>query len=154
LKSYEFLKNEEFTRIVHQTLERVLSLLLKNGVPFSILTNIARVNFEPKPPLLVTQKFEPFTLFVLENYTFSSAKLTDDCLTFEAGFGENNFASLVSVPLGAILRIVIEDLPIFLNMSIDTIKPAQQKTSKKEDNLKNSLEALLNNPENKNLFKK
>ncbi|MDR1460200.1 MAG: hypothetical protein LBI78_00945 [Campylobacteraceae bacterium] len=153
MKSYEFLKSEEFVRTIHQTLKEVLSLLLKNDMPFTILTNISRINFEPSLPSSVTQNLQQFTLFAIENYTFSSAKLINNHLVFEAGFGEDDFASLVTVPLGAIVKIIVENVPIFLNISLDITEHTAEEVSK-EDKLKKSFEALLNNPENKNLFKK
>jgi hypothetical protein len=154
LKPHEFLNDKEFAHTIYQALAQVLSLLLKNDTPFIILTNISHVSFEPDLPSHITKNFQPLTFFALENYTLSTARLTGECLTFEAGFGEDNFASLVSVPIGAIARVSIEDLPIFINMAVDKIAPAPKKAHTREDNLKKSLEALLNNPENKELFKK
>jgi hypothetical protein len=50
----------------------------------------------------------------------------------------------------------MENTPLFLNMSIEkaTTLPPVQKTESKNENAKRSLEALLNNPENKKLIKK
>jgi hypothetical protein len=152
MKPHNFLENVEFAGIIRQTLTQILLLLLKNDTPFAILTDISRVSFDPKLPSSITQKFQPITLFILENYTFSSAKLADNCLVFEAGFGENNFASLVSVPLGAILQIAVGNTPIFLNVSVDKTKSKPKLTS--EDRSRESLEALLNNPKNQKLTKK
>ncbi|MDR2342691.1 MAG: hypothetical protein LBD84_06600 [Campylobacteraceae bacterium] len=146
----DFLKNEDFIQIIQQSLIQTLSLLFKNNIPFKVVTDISRVDFNPKLPSSFMQNLQSLTVFVLENYTFTSAKIVDNCLTFEAGFGSENYASLVSVPIGAILQISIEDTPIFLNLSIDTAKPKQTK----EDKSKESLEALLSNPENQKLIKK
>jgi hypothetical protein len=154
VNSREFLENEEFVQIMKLSITQILSMLLKNGVHFTILTNIARVNFEPKLPSCITQKFQPMVLFELANYTFQSAKITDDFLTFEAGFGEENFASLVAVPFVAILQIAIENTPIFLNASFETKKPVKKEILSKKDGLKSSLEALLSNPDNKKFIKK
>ncbi|MDR0580115.1 MAG: hypothetical protein LBG21_05890 [Campylobacteraceae bacterium] len=146
----DFLESREFIQIIHQSLTQTLSLLFKNNIPFKIVTDISRVDFNPKLPASFMQNLQSLTVFVLENYTFTSAKIVDNCLNFEAGFGSENYASLVSVPIGAILQISIEDTPIFLNLSIDTAKPKRTK----EDKSKESLEALLGNPENKKLIKK
>ncbi|MDR3178237.1 MAG: hypothetical protein LBT96_04555 [Campylobacteraceae bacterium] len=150
MKPRDFLENKEFIQVIQQSLAQTIALLFKNSAQFKIVTDISRVSFNPELPSDLTKNFQALTVFALENYTFTSAKLMDDCLTFEAGFGSDDYASFVSVPLSAILQISIENTPIFLNLSIDTVKPQQTK----EDKSKESLEALLKNPENKKLIKK
>ena len=73
------------------------------------------------------------------------AKLTPEELSFEAGFGKENFASVVSFPLGAIMQILVENSPILVNFSI-------YKSQKNQ--LERSMSALMSNPNNKDLFKK
>ena len=60
-------------------------------------------------------------------------------------FGEYNFGSTVRVPLLAIKQLFLEDDPIILNLSNPSDKKKPSATS---------MEALLNNPENKKLLKK
>jgi hypothetical protein len=150
MKPREFLENKEFIQTVHQSLMQTLLLLFKNDTPFKIVANISRVSFDPKLPASFMQDFKNLTVFLLENYTFSSAKLTNDCLIFDAGFDDGKYVSSVTVPIGAIVQIAIENTPVIVNLSIDTDKP----TSNREERSKESLEALLSNPENQKLVKK
>ncbi len=73
----------------------------------------------------------------------------EDELIFEAGFGQENIGSFVSVPLSAILQIVIEETPILINLSIP-----KEPEEKDNGGVEKSMEALLSNPENQKLFKK
>ena len=66
-------------------------------------------------------------MFELGNYTLESAFLEDDFLIFEAGFGNENFASTLSVPLSDIIQINLKNQPIFINLSI------QEKKDNEED---------------------
>ncbi|MCD8478145.1 MAG: hypothetical protein LRY68_09910 [Sulfurospirillum sp.] len=72
-------------------------------------------------------------------------------MSFEAGFGNENFGSLVSVSLDAILQIVVEEVPVFINLS--TPSKVVNKVPK-EKGIKRSMEALMSNPENQKLIKK
>lgn len=150
---HELLEKKEFVEAVHHSLEKIVKLLLIEDIPFSILTNVKFISFEPTLPKEISDNFKPITMFELYGYTLSSASLKNGILSFEAGFGEDDFASFVSIPLGAVLQIAVDNTPIFLNMTIVDIKK-NEKQEKKEDNSKRSMEALLNNPENKDLFKK
>jgi hypothetical protein len=144
-----FLENEAFVRLMRLHVKETLALLFQEGVHFSLLANIAQVKFDPKLPDSITSKFKPITMFVLAGYTFESAQIIDDELVFEAGFGPENVGSFVTVPLGAILQIVIEDTPILINLSIP-----REPEPKSSGGVEKSMEALLSNPENQKLFKK
>ncbi|MDR0761838.1 MAG: hypothetical protein LBF13_02175 [Campylobacteraceae bacterium] len=156
MELHDFLEEKEFVEIAHNALLKILSLLFRKEIPFSVLANIKRVSFNPPLPETITKRFQPATLFALEGYTLSSAKIEDGIFTFEAGFGESNIGSIVSMPIGAILHLSVDNTPLFLNMSVDTVpsKEPTKKAESKNDKSKRSLEAFLNNPENKNLFKK
>ncbi|MDR2100328.1 MAG: hypothetical protein LBP40_05855 [Campylobacteraceae bacterium] len=149
---HDFLEEKEFVKSVHEALFNILSLLLKKDMPFSIVTNVARVKFAPPLPENITKRFQSASVFELDGYTLSSARMENGALCFEAGFGENNFASLVSVPVGAILQIFINNNPLFINMSIEKPQTAQKNEDKKSS-YERSLKALLNNPKNKKLLK-
>jgi hypothetical protein len=84
----------------------------------------------------------------LSGYTFESAKIDKGYFVFEAGFGSENFGATVSVPLLAIKQLFVEEHPIVINLAEPLL------AQKKEDKVQNSMEALLNNPENKKLLKK
>lgn len=150
---HELLEKEEFVQAVHFSLEKIIKLLLIENIPFSILTNIKFVSFEPELPKDISENFKPITMFELYGYTLSSASLKNNILSFEAGFGADDFASLVSVPIGGILQIAVDNTPIFINMTIVDVDETEE-VEKTEDGAKRSMQALLNNPKNKDLFKK
>ncbi|MDR0467911.1 MAG: hypothetical protein LBG67_03580 [Campylobacteraceae bacterium] len=163
---YELLEKREFVEAVHYSLEKIIKLLLAEDVPFSILASVEHIGFEPKLPKEISDSFRAIVMFELYGYTLSSASLkatrdietgevSKSTLSFEAGFGEDDFASWVSIPLGAILQIKVEEATIFINTAIvDIDKSKEEIVEKKEDNSKRSMEALLNNPENRGLFEK
>jgi len=111
------LGSEEFHGLMKKHAKEVLEMLLKRGVNFSILTNIADVTFDPALPSHISQNFKPITMFFLAGYTFESAQIYNGRISFEAGFGSDNFGSLVSLPMEAILQIIIEEIPVFINLS-------------------------------------
>ena len=61
----------------------------------------------------------------------------EECLYFEAGFGKDNFGSLVQIPFSSIFQIIKNDNIVFINISA-------------------TLENIDKNPKNKsmNVFKK
>ena len=145
------LSDEEFHGLMKKHTKDVLELLLRKGVSFSILTNISDVTFEPALPAQISQNFKPITMFFLAGYTFESTQIYNGRISFEAGFGHDNFGSLVSLPIEAILQIIVEEIPVFINLSTP---PKVVKPEKKDTGLKRSMEALMSNPENQKLMKK
>jgi hypothetical protein len=127
----------------------VVETLLSKGINFSILTNVSEISFEPPLPSEISSSFKPITMFVLAGYTFESCIIDDDEMSFEAGFGTTNFASLVKIPILSILQIIVEDTPILINLSVET-----RRKKKKDSGIKRSMEALLSNPENEKLLKR
>lgn len=152
---HELLERKEFSEAVQYSLEKIIKLLLMEDVAFYILTNVEHVSFEPNLPKEISNNFKPITMFELYGYTLSSASLKNGILSFEAGFGEDNFAAFVKVPLFALLQIAVENTPIFINMSIPKLEDLEEEmVEKKEDNQNRSMKAFLNNPENKDIIKK
>ncbi len=82
---------EEFNGLMKKHAKEVLELLLKRGANFSILTNIADVTFDPPLPVEISQNFKPITMFFLAGYTFESTQIYNGKISFEAGFGSDNF---------------------------------------------------------------
>ena len=79
-----------------------LIFCFEKGVNFSVMANLPLVSFEPSLPDEISSGFSmPVIMFSLGGYTLESTMLTQDELSFEAGFGSENFASVVSFPLGA-----------------------------------------------------
>ncbi len=141
------LGDSEFSQLMKMHIAEILELLMQRGQFFSILTNISNITFDPPLPAEITANFKPITLFVVAEYTFESSSIDDDFLYFEAGFGQQNVGSVVTVPLNSIVQILIEETPIFINLAMELVP------EKKEENIKKSTNIFLSNPENKGLIK-
>ena len=144
---YDILQDEEFAAILKNHATSLIKYLLEKDQPFGVLADTKRVIFNPELPQEIKSNFSEFTLFLIMNYTFETAQIKEGHLTFEAGFGPNNFGSIVKVPIDSILQIIVDETPIFINLSVTV-------TKHKTENVKSSMEALLSNPENQKLLKK
>ncbi|MBE3022480.1 MULTISPECIES: hypothetical protein [Campylobacter] len=138
------LDNEEFSLLMKMHVYECIDFLLQNNVNFSIMANLPLVNFNPPLPPEVSINFNmPVIMFSLGGYTFESAVLSQEELSFEAGFGTQNFASLVTLPLGAIVQILVENSPVLINFSIHKAR---------QDQTKKSMSIFMSNPNNRDLF--
>jgi hypothetical protein len=142
------LGDEEFSNLMKLHIKDIIELLLNRGEFFSILTNIQNVTFEPSLPEHISKNFKPITLFVVAEYTFESSSLDEDFLYFEAGFGEENIGSFITIPLGSIVQIIIGETPIFINLALEQNKQEKDSAVKKSTNI------FLSNPENRKILKK
>ncbi|MBZ7935189.1 MULTISPECIES: hypothetical protein [Campylobacter] len=140
------LKNENFINLMQDNCFRVIQNLIQNNIEFSIVANTQFIDFNPVLPPELDVKKNPYALFVLGGYTFSSIELEKEYLQFHAGFGPNDFDSYVKVDLGAITQIQVENSVIFVNFSLYKRKNKQ--------NLQNSKNIFLQNPNNLDLLKK
>ncbi|PSM52500.1 hypothetical protein CBLAS_0604 [Campylobacter blaseri] len=121
----DILKDEEFVDIMKAHAFDCLDFLLEKDINFSIMANLEFVSFNPPLPKEIRDKFKmPAIVFELGGYTLESSSLDEENekFEFEAGFGENDFASVVTIPLNAIIQIFIENNPIFVNFSISEPK--------------------------------
>ncbi|MDO5045089.1 hypothetical protein [Campylobacter sp.] len=144
----KILDDEKFALLMKMHIYECIDYLFQNNQPFSVMVNLDLVKFTPELPSNISASFKhPVIVFTLDGYTFESAKLTQDELSFEAGFGPDNFASLVSFPLGAIIQILVENSAILVNFSIHKEKDLKNKTEK-------SMSVFLSNPKNREFFKK
>ncbi len=139
-------QTQEYRSLMQDHIEKTIAYLFEKNQEFAIACEIKYVKFEPELPADIKNTFNDTVLFILSGYTFETAKLEEGVFYFEAGFGEDNFGSTVAVPLLAVKQLFVGDNPIVLNLA--------QPEEKKETSSKNSMEALLNNPENKKLLKK
>jgi len=144
------LTDPDFSHEMKRHVKSVLEILLQRGTNFSILTNVAEISFEPSLPEEIVATFKPITMFVLAGYTFESCIIDDWGVSFEAGFGHDNFGSLVSVPMLSVLQIIVDETPVLINLSVDV----EEKPKEKSKGARRSMEALLSNPENEKLLKK
>ena len=145
----DVLNDPVFSKEMKRHVRDVLEILLKKGTNFSILTNLSEIDFEPALPEEIRATFKPITMFVLAGYTFESCLVDEWGISFEAGFGHENYGSLVSVPLLSVLQIIVDETPILINLSVDV----DERPKEKSNGLKRSMEALLSNPENEKLLK-
>lgn len=140
----ELLDNDKFRLLMKMHVYECVDLLLQNDIDFSIVANLAITEFEPALPDEIMANFtHPAIVFALGGYTFESAVLTQDMLSFEAGFGTDDFASLVKVPLEAIVQIMVDDSAVMINFA--TPRPKKQE---------NSMSIFKSNPKNDKIFRK
>ncbi|OQX49557.1 MAG: hypothetical protein B5M46_05070 [Epsilonproteobacteria bacterium 4484_20] len=141
-------QTSQYRALMDDHISRTIIYLFEQDQEFAIACETKYINFDPELPSEIRESFKETVLFVLSGYTFESAKIDRGDFVFEAGFGSENFGATVNVPLLAIKQLFVEDHPIVINLA----EPAL--LQKKEDKVQSSMEALLNNPENKKLLKK
>jgi hypothetical protein len=142
-------EKSSYRKVVEEYLKGTISFLLEEGVEFSVASEVEYLKFDPELPSHITERFAPVSLFILSGYTFQSVRVDGERLLFEAGFGEENIGSVVSMPLLSIKQIFVEDIPIAINIA----EPVPEK-SPPADGTEKSMEALLSNPENQKLLKR
>ena len=147
---FDIVKNDKFCDIMSSHIQQLLVYLFEQEQNFGILCKIEQLAFDPELPKHISDEFRPMTLFFLAGYTFESARIDNDCLVFEAGFGNENVGSFVTVPLLSIMQIIIDETPIFVNLaSPSTVR----QTNNEDKGIQNSMAALLSNPENEKFLK-
>lgn len=146
------IQDRDFAQLMKKNILELIVLFFQKEQNFGILCKIEDVSFEPELPESINAEFRPITLFFLAGYTFETARIEDDLLIFEAGFGSDNIGTIVSVPLLSILQIIVDKIPVLINIS-----SYKGETKKKEDidesGVKNSMASFLSNPENSKFLK-
>jgi len=152
---YDVLKDRSYASLMQKHIVEILSHLFDQSQNFGILCKIETLSFNPPLPDDITSEFRPMTLFFLAGYTFESAQVGQDTISFEAGFGSDNLGSVVTVPLLGIMQIIIDETPIFVNLAapVETKETAAKNNPAENSGQKSSMEALLANPENKKFLK-
>lgn len=150
---FDIIKNPSFARLMETHIRDMIIYLFENEQNFGILCKIDQLNFDPPLPKHISDDFRAMTLFFLAGYTFESARLENDRLLFEAGFGQENIGSFVSVPLLSIVQIIIDDTPAFVNLALPQERPLAAGAEKNEG-VANSMNSFLSNPENQKFLKK
>ena len=149
---YEMIKNENYMNLMSKHIQELLLFLFEQEQNFGILCKIEHLSFEPDLPEDIRSDFRPMTLFFLAGYTFESARLDNDTLIFEAGFGVENIGSFVQVPLLSIMQIIVDETPIFVNLASPN-EVASNHPPQRENGVENSMSSFLSNPENKKFIK-
>lgn len=143
----DIIENERYKNLVSSQIKEVLLYLLEVDQEFAVTANIKGVTFEPQLPEPITSQLAPFSLFVLSNYSFDSIAITKDSLQFEAGFGKENFGSVVTVPFYAIFQIIVDESILFVNPAA-TIESFFASADQRQ----RSMNAFKHNISNKKLF--
>ncbi len=142
-------KNIKYKELIQNYISDTIALLFDENRHFSIVCEVEHIDFDPYLPHEVYAQFGKNVLFSLAGYTYESAKIEDNYLIFEAGFGKDNFGAVVAMPLLAIKQIIVDDMPIAINGA----SPLSIIEEENDEGIQNSLSILLNNPENKKLLK-
>lgn len=141
-----------FAKVMQKNIESLIILLFEKDQNFGILCNIEHTTFEPQLPKSISSEFRSMTLFFLAGYTFETAGIVDDMIVFEAGFGTQNFGSVVSVPLLSIMQVIVDETPVLINMA--NYKKDTEVVKKIDDGgVENSMASFLSNPENAKFLK-
>ena len=118
---------EAFRNIKKHHAKEILTFLISENEEFDILCNTEEITFSPELPSHISSAFKEIILFSLANYTLSTAHIENENLVFEAGFGEENFGSVVTVPLDSIIQILKDEMPLFINITATIPKPKKPK---------------------------
>ncbi|WP_456323328.1 hypothetical protein [Hydrogenimonas sp.] len=147
----DLIKEEEFGQMMEEHIKDMLLYLLEKDQPFGLLCNLEHVSFDPPLPEEIASALPEVTLFMVAGFTFESFQVEERTLFFEAGFGPENFGSIVTMPILAVLQLLVEETPLLINMA----QPIPKKvTAQKDDSgIQSSLESFLSNPENRKFFK-
>ena len=145
------LQTPEYRTLIQSHIFETIKYLFDKNQEFALACEVKYITFTPELPADIKDSFEDTVLFILSGFTFESAHLNEEYFSFEAGFGSENFGSTVSLPLLAVKQLFVGDNPIVINLA----NPVGESEKKKEGSAskKSSMEALLNNPENKKLLK-
>ncbi len=147
------IEDKEFALLMQKNIQELIIHFFAKEQNFGILCKIEEATFEPNLPDSIESEFRSLTLFFLAGYTFETARIEDGFLVFEAGFGSENFGSVVTVPLLSIMQIIIDETPVFINLS----NYREERVIKKEvdeGGVENSMASFLSNPENSKFIKK
>ena len=147
------IEDRDFAKIMQKNIENLIIMLFEKEQNFGILCKIEHVSFDPPLPKNISSEFRSMTLFFLAGYTFETANIVDDMIVFEAGFGAENFGSIVSVPLLGIMQIIVDETPLLINLA--SYKKEHKMAHKTDEGgIENSMASFLSNPENSKFLKK
>ncbi|MDD3054578.1 MAG: hypothetical protein PHE16_01740 [Aliarcobacter sp.] len=138
----DIIENNEYKSLVEKQIKENVLFLLEKKQEFSITANIQSISFTPELPKVIKDQMHKFSLFTLSNYTYTTVQIDDNYISFEAGFGNENFGSVVKIPLYAIFQIIIDESILYIN-SVATVEKFNS------DLKKNSFNIFKNNPNNK-----
>jgi hypothetical protein len=138
----DIIENDNYRILVEKQIKENILFLLEKNQEFSITANIEPITFNPELPKVIKEQMHKFSLFILSNYTYTTVQVDDEFLSFEAGFGNENFGSVVKIPLHSIFQIIVDESILYIN-SVATVDKFNK------DLKKNSFNVFKNNPNNK-----
>ena len=138
----DIIENNEYKSLVEKQIKENVLFLLEKNKEFSITANIEPISFTPELPKVIKDQMHKFSLFILSNYTYTTVQVDDNYISFEAGFGNENFGSVVKIPLYAIFQIIIDESILYIN-SVATVEKFNS------DLKKNSFNIFKSNRNNK-----
>lgn len=147
------IEDKNFARLMQNNIQELIIHFFQAEQNFGILCKIEDATFEPSLPEDINSEFRPLTLFFLAGYTFETARIEGDSLVFEAGFGPDNFGSVVTIPLLSILQMIVDETPVLINLAVYKKEMPEQEI-KDGSGIKNSMDSFLSNPENSKFIKK
>ena len=146
------INDKDFAYLMQKNIQDLVIHLFEKEQNFGILCKIEDVSFDPQLPDSINSEFRALTLFFLAGYTFETARIEEGFLIFEAGFGADNYGSLVSVPLLSIMQIIVDETPILINLA-NYEKEIEVKKEFDKGGIENSMASFLSNPENSKFLK-
>ena len=147
------INDKDFAILMQKNIQDLIIHFFEKEQNFGILCKIEEASFEPNLPENIESEFRSLTLFFLAGYTFETARIEDGFLVFEAGFGSDNFGSIVTVPLLSIMQIIVDETPVLINLSTYREESVIKKEVD-EGGVENSMASFLSNPENSKFIKK
>ena len=141
----DFFQSDEYKELAKRNIYATLELLLKRGIEFSIISYTKAIDFNPAIPKEIIE-FDEIAMFIIAGYSYESSTLNKNSFSFEAGFGVENYGSILNIPLEAIVQIAIGEELLLINHYEPKENIVEPETS--------SMDILLNNPENLKLIKR
>lgn len=136
------IEDENYKNLIQKQIKDIIIFLLDKKQEFALTANLDKITFEPILPDVIKNQLPKYSLFILSNYTYSTIAINDEYISFEAGFGSENFGSIVKVPLASIFQIIIDESILYLN-------PVATVDKFNKDNKLNSMNVFKKNPNNK-----
>ncbi len=143
--SMKKLESSQYKELMKKHIYATVEYMFEKNQEFGIACETSYVTFEPDLPKNLKESLPEVTLFMLANYSFETATIDTQYISFEAGFGSENFGALVHIPLLAVKQIFVEEYPVLINVAT-----MEEEESEPID----SMAALLRNPENAKLLKR
>jgi len=139
------IESDRYKDILNKSMEDFLNLMIEINQDFLVVCDTIHIDFNPELPQNIIENFNDNVIFNIVGYTFETAIVNskDKTFSFSAGFGQENFASTITIPLLGIKQIVVNDRIVFINFA----EPKKIIVDK-------SMSALMNNPENMRFIKK